>query len=311
MARKPRVEYAGAFYHVICRGNQRQAIFRSDADRKHYLERLEQYRERYGFKVYAYVLMGNHVHLLIETGRVPLSRIMQGLQLRYTGYFNKKYHKVGHLFQGRYKAILCDRDAYLLELVRYLHLNPQRMRSPMDAGNYRWSSHGAYLGKDNLVRVETAAVLGEFAKSVGKARRGYLKFMAEGKAAGHQPDYYDVRDQRFLGDQRFVEEIEERVQGDREIAVPEPRAKIGVLLPLIAKAYGATEKDLVQPGRLRKWMTARSMLVYLGREWGRVSVKELGKRLHRDPSVISRLYSAYGAARDEKKEAVLLRQLRS
>jgi REP element-mobilizing transposase RayT len=311
MARKPRVEYAGAFYHVICRGNQRQAIFRSDGDRKYYLERLEQYRERYGFKAYAYVLMSNHVHLLIETGRVPLSRIMQGLQLRYTGYFNKKYHKVGHLFQGRYKAILCDRDAYLLELVRYLHLNPQRMRSPMDARNYRWSSHGAYLGKDNLVRIETARVLGEFAKSVGKARLGYLKFMAAGKAAGHQPDYYNLRDQRFLGDERFVEEIEERVQGDREIAVPEPRAKIGVLLPLVAKAYGATEKDLVQAGRQRKWVTARSMLVYLGREWGRVSVKELGKRLHRDPSIISRLYSAYGAARDEKKEAVLLRQLRS
>jgi putative transposase len=103
--------------------------------------------------------------------------------------------------------------------VRYLHLNPERMRSPFDAANYRWSSHRAYLGKDNLVRIDTAPVLGEFAKSVGKARLGYLRFMAEGKATGHQPDYYDVRDQRFLGDERFVEEIEERVEGDREIAL--------------------------------------------------------------------------------------------
>jgi REP element-mobilizing transposase RayT len=296
---------------VICRGNQRQVIFRSDADRKYYLERLEQYRERYGFKVYAYVLMSNHVHLLIETGRVPLSRVMQGLQLRYTGYFNKKYNKVGHLFQGRYKAILCDRDAYLLELVRYLHLNPERMRSPMDADNYRWSSHGAYLGKGNVVTIETAPVLGEFAKSVGKARLGYLEFLAEGKAAGHQADYYDVRDQRFLGDERFVEQIQERVQEDRDIAVPVPRATIARLLALVAKAYGATEKDLVQAGRQRKWVTARSMLVYLGREWGRVSMKDIGRRLHRDPSVISRLYSMYAADRDEKKEAVLLQQLRS
>ena len=310
MARKPRVEFAGAFYHVICRGNQRQAIFRSDADRKYYLERLEQYRERYSFKVYAYVLMSNHLHMLIETGEVPLSRIMQGLQLRYTGYFNKKYKKVGHLFQGRYKAILCDRDAYVLELVRYLHLNPERMRSPLDAANYRWSSHRAYLGKDSLVRIETAPVLGEFAKSVSKARLAYLKFIAEGKAAGHRTDYYDVRDQRFLGDERFIEKIEERVEGDREIALPAPQAKISVLLPLVAKAYGATEKDLVQAGRRRKWVTARSMLVYLGREWGRVSVKGLGKRLNRDPSVISRLYSAYAAARDKKRETALLQQLR-
>jgi putative transposase len=311
MARKPRVEFLGAFYHVICRGNQRQAIFRTDSDRKYYLARLEQYRQRYGFKIYAYVLMTNHVHLLIEAGRVPLSRIMQGLQLRYTGYFNKKYNKVGHLFQGRYKAILCDRDAYLIELVRYLHLNPQRMRSPVEARKYRWSSHGAYLGKESLVEVETAPVLGEFAKTVGKARMEYLKFIAEGRATGHQPDYYDVRDQRFLGDERFMEAIEERVEGNREIALPVPRAKLSILLPLVARAYEATEKDLLQAGRQRKWIVARSMLVYLGREWGRVSVKELGKQLHRDPSVISRLYSSYAAARNEKKEAVLLRQLRS
>jgi REP-associated tyrosine transposase len=126
------VEYAGAFYHVICRGNQRQVIFRSDADRKYYLERLEQYRQRYGFRVYAYVLMSNHVHLLVQTAAVPLSRIMQGLQLKYTRYYNTKYKKVGHLFQSRYKAILCDRRAYLLELIRYLHLNPGRIGAPTD-----------------------------------------------------------------------------------------------------------------------------------------------------------------------------------
>jgi len=113
MARKPKVEFAGAFYHVICRGNQRHVIFRSDADRRYYFQRVKQYRQRYSFKVYAYVLMSNQVHLLLETRRVPLSRIMQGLQLRNTGYFKKKHKKVAHLFQGRYKAI-CDREAYLL-----------------------------------------------------------------------------------------------------------------------------------------------------------------------------------------------------
>ena len=116
MPRKPRVEYSGAFFHVICRGNQRQTIFHNDADRRLYLERLEQYRQRYGFTIYAYVLMFNHVHLLLETGNVPLSKIMQGLQFTYTRYFNRRYHKSGHLFQGRYKAILCDRNEYLLEL---------------------------------------------------------------------------------------------------------------------------------------------------------------------------------------------------
>jgi REP-associated tyrosine transposase len=310
MARKPRVEFAGAFYHVIVRGNQRQVIFRNDTDRKYYLERLEEYRRRYGFKLYAYVLMSNHVHMLLETGQAPLSKIMHGLQLRYTGYYNRKYKKVGHLFQGRYKAILCDRQAYLLELVRYLHLNPGRMRVPLDPWRYGWSSHGAYLGKGGLVKIEISVVLGELAKSVGQARRAYLRFMAEGRGSGHQPDYYDVRDQRFLGDSDFVEQIDERVGGEREIEVPGPRAKFSQLLHLTAQGYGVSERNLVQPGRQRQWVRARSMLVYLAREWVRTSVKEIGRRLHRDPSIISRLYAAYGADRDQKKENRLAKQLR-
>src|SRR6267142_3533919 len=189
MARKPRVEFAGAFYHVICRGNQRQVIFRADVDRKYYLDCLEQYRERYGFKVYAYVLMSNHVHLLIETGRVALSKIMQGLQLRYTGYFNQKYNKVGHLFQGRYKAILCDRNAYLLELVRYVHLNPGRLRDPDDPWRYRWSSHAAYLGKASAVKVDTQEVLSQFGSRLGAATRAYQGFMKDGMKQGHEEKY--------------------------------------------------------------------------------------------------------------------------
>jgi putative transposase len=123
------------------------------------------------------------------------------------------------------------------------------MRSPMDAENYRWSSHRAYLGKDTLVRIDTAPVLGEFARSVAKARLGYLRFIAEGKATGHQPDYYDAQDQRFLGDTKFVEQIDERIRAERDIEVPGPRAKFSELLRLAAKAYGANERDLVQSGR--------------------------------------------------------------
>jgi REP element-mobilizing transposase RayT len=308
MARKPRVEYAGALYHVICRGNQRQLLFREDVDRRRYLERLEQYRVRYGFKVYAYVLMSNHVHLLIETGKEPLSKIMQGLQQRYTGYFNRKYKKVGHLFQGRYKAILCDRDSYLLELVRYLHLNPGRLRAPIDPWKYRWSSHGAYLGRSGVVQVATGVVLGELANSVGVARRAYLRFMAEGRGSGHQSEYYDVRDQRFLGDTRFVEQIDERIRADREVEVPGPRAKFSELVRLTAKLCGVTERALVQAGRQRKWVRPRAMLVYLAREWAKVSVKQIGRRLHRDPSIISRLYIMYADNRDLQLERQFARE---
>lgn len=303
------MEYPGAFYHVICRGNQRQVIFRSDGDRKFYLERLEHYRQRFGFTVYAYVLMSNHVHLLVETAKAGLSKIMQGLQLAYTGYFNRKYTKVGHLFQGRYKAILCDRQAYLLELVRYIHLNPGRMRSPIDALQYRWSSHGAYLGQAAEVKIETSVVLGELANSVSQARRAYLRFMAEGKGLGHQPDYYEVWDQRILGDERFVEEIDERIRTERKIAVPGPRSTFANLLHWTAESFGVKEKELVAVGRQRRLIRGRSMLVYLAREWGGLSVKEIARRLHRDPSIISRLYVAYAADRDHKIENLLAKRL--
>jgi chromosomal replication initiation ATPase DnaA len=134
--------------------------------------------------------------------------------------------------------------------------------------------------------------------------------MAEGGGSGHQSDYYDVRDQRFLGDSDFIEQIDERVRGEREIEVPGPRAKFSQLLHLTAEAHGVSDRNLVQPGRQRQWVRARSMLVYLAREWARTSVKEIGRRLHRDPSIISRLYAAYAADRDQKKENRLANQLR-
>jgi len=117
MARKPRIHYSGALYHVIARGNQRHDIFISEADFRTYLKHLAEYKEKYHFHLYAYALMRNHLHLLLEVEQIPLSRIMHVLQFRYTRYFNKRYGKVEHLFQGRYKAILCEKDVYLLELV--------------------------------------------------------------------------------------------------------------------------------------------------------------------------------------------------
>lgn len=156
MARKPRVHCPGALYHVIARGNQQQDTFLDEADYRRHLDLLVSYRKRYAFTLYAYVLMSNHVHLLIEQGETPLSKVMQGLGQSYTGYYNRKYTKSGHLFQGRYKAILCDQDAYLLELVRYIHLNPMRAGMVKLPDEYPWSSHHAYLrgASGDLVEVD-------------------------------------------------------------------------------------------------------------------------------------------------------------
>jgi chromosomal replication initiation ATPase DnaA len=165
------------------------------------------------------------------------------------------------------------------------------------------------LGKAGEVKIKTSVVLGELARSVGTARRAYLRFMAEGKGLGHQTDYYQVWDQRILGDERFVEQIDERIRAEREIEMPGSKATFANLLHWTAECFGVKEKELVAVGRQRRLVRARSMLVYLAREWGRLSVKEIARRLHRDPSIISQLYFAYGANRDHKNEKLLAKRL--
>lgn len=253
VARKPRIDFPGAFYHVITRGNQRQAIFRDDADREYYLARLEHYRQRYEGTLYAYVLMANHVHLLLETGASPLAKLMHGLQFTYTQYYNRRHQKVGHLFQGRYKAILCDQDSYLLALVRYIHLNPARLRTPLDPFRYRWSSHGAYLGQPSPVKVETALLLGQFSRRLGPARKAYRQFIAAGPPLGHQTQYYEVVDQRFLGEPDFVEAVQQKVGTKGEIALSRPAVAFPRLVEAVAQAHQVDVQALLRPDRRRVW----------------------------------------------------------
>jgi REP element-mobilizing transposase RayT len=151
MARRPRIQFEGAFYHIIVRGNQRQDIFDDEGDRRRYLERLRVYKDKCGFLLYAYVLMSNHVHLLIETPADPISRIMQMINFTYTQYFNRKYGKVGYLFQGRYKFFLCDKDGYLLSLVRYIHHNPVRAGLAKDSSDRTDAPARSSLSKMKLL----------------------------------------------------------------------------------------------------------------------------------------------------------------
>jgi REP element-mobilizing transposase RayT len=311
MARKPRVEFSGALFHVIARGNRRATIFHDAADYTAYLERLERYRRRDGVTLHAYVLMTNHVHLLIETGERPLSRTMQTLQFTYSQYYNRRYDKTGHVFQGRYQAILCDRESYLLELVRYLHLNPARIRIPVSPWTYPWSSHAAYLGRPSPVEVSTASVLSAFHRQVGPARRAYRRFLLDGLALGHQERFYETVDQRFLGDERFLEETDRRTAAALQSTVRPPRVAFGALLTAVAEAYAVAPRALLAPGRQRALVPARALLVYFAREWTRLTTHDLGRRLRRDPSMISRLAATYAAHRDTKTEARLHQKLTS
>jgi putative transposase len=309
MARQPRIHFSGAFYHVIARGNRRATIFHDEDDYCTYLERVERYRRRDGATLHAYVLMPNHVHLLLETGDQPLSRTMQTLQFTYSQYYNRRYGKTGHVFQGRYHAILCDRDAYLVELVRYLHLNPARMRTSVSPWTYPWSSHAAYLGRGGPVTVSTSAVLESFHRQVGPARQAYRRFMLDGLSQGHQERFYETVDQGVLGDERFLKTVAKQT-GSTQMRVPRPpRVAFGPLLKAVATVYAVTPREILAPGRQRALVPARAMLVFLAREWSRLTTSDLGQRLQRDPSMVSRLAGMYVAQRDAAGETQVRRAL--
>ena len=267
------------------------------------MDRLERYRRRDGVTIHAYVLMTNHVHLLLETGDRPLSRTMQTLQFTYSQYYNRRYEKTGHVFQGRYQAILCDRESYLLELVRYLHLNPARIRAPVSPWTYRWSSHAAYVGRSCPVQVSTTSVLGSFHRQVGPARQAYRRFMQGGLAHGHQDRFYETVDQRFLGDERFIEEADRRTAATRDVLIRPRRVAFGTLLTAVAQVYALPPRAILAPGRQRALVPARAMLVYFAREWSHLTVRDLARRVQRDPAMISRLAATYVAHRDARFEA--------
>jgi len=304
MARKPRIEFEGGFYHVIIRGNQRQKVFLEEKDFLKYLEFLSDYKDRYGFWIYAYVLMSTHVHLLIETGQVPLSKILQGINQRFTMYFNWRYGTVGHLFQGRYKAILCDRDAYLLSLVKYLHRNPVRAGMVTRPEEYRWSSHREYLGKNKNVLADTGLLLRMFSEDLKRGCTLYREYMRKEEKIS-KDDFYRTVDQRVLGDEAFVEQVRERVE-NRPLT---GRRRHGVTLGQIARgieeAAGIRLSELRGKGKDSGVMEERELFSLAGKEYG-YKGKEIAEFLGKDPAAVTG-YLRRGQYLRTKLESLILR----
>lgn len=279
MARPPRIHFPGAFYHVIVRGNQRQAVFRSDSDYRKYQERLSHYQKLHRFLLHAYVLMPNHVHLLIEIGSTPLSKAMQGLQFTYTQYFNRKHKTVGHLFQGRYKAILCDKEAYLIELVRYIHLNPVRAKLVKRPEDHRWGSYPVYFGSRNEPMVTTDFVLEHFGRNRASAGRAFHRFVLESVREGSREDLYDVKLQTVLGSDDFVEKLPVRSQEEKvhyQVSLEE-------IVQSCCRRFKLGDEDLKRSDRGRRAAEARHKIGYIARELAGLTYGSVARRFGREP----------------------------
>lgn len=220
MSRPIRIEFPDALYHVTARGDTREDIFEDDQDRLMFLSTLGQVVEQFNWICHAYCLMGNHYHLLIQTPDGNLSKGMRQLNGVYTQASNRRYRRVGHLFQGRFKAILVDSDAYLLGLTRYVVLNPVRADMVKDPADWPWSSYRASVGLESAAPwLAVDGLLAQFAKQRRLAQQRYAQFVAEGGMTASP--WSEIKGQVFLGDEQFVQRMQAHSQtGKDDVQIP-------------------------------------------------------------------------------------------
>ena len=271
MARPLRIEYAGAFYHITARGNERKDIFKSRRDREQFLSYLASASERYQAIIHVYCLMSNHYHLLLETSAGNLSQIMRHINGAYTTYFNTKRRRAGHLFQGRYKAILVEADEYAQELSRYIHLNPVRAGITANPEEYPWSSYASYIsGKNPPEWLCRDMILSYYGKKLKDAQGRYREFVEAGREDQEDPLRETVAS-TILGSSAFVEAIREKVLAKRktERDVPALRKLVAAPSPeLIAQAVDGEISDAA---------LARQVKLYFLQQYTPWSLKDIGK----------------------------------
>ena len=290
MPRKARIDAPGALHHVICRGIERRRIFWEDSDRDDFLIRLETILSETQTPCYAWALMPNHFHLLLRTGNVPIARVMRRLLSGYAGRFNRLHRRAGHLFQNRYKSILCQEAPYLLELVRYIHLNPLRAKQVAtlkQLDRYRYSGHSALMGHRPNDWQAVDAVLRLFGEAVPKARRQYRLFVEKGIALGRRPEltggglirslggWSAVRsmrklrehvksDERILGSSDFVQSVlsEQSEQLEVRYRLQSQGYDFCYALARVAQISGLETDQVLKAGKQPARVFARSLLCY-------------------------------------------------
>ena len=281
----------------MLRGNGGQAIFSDDADRRRFCALVADGVERFGHRIHAYCLMQNHVHLAIRVGQMPASRVVQNLAFRYARAFNRRVGRDGHLFQGRFRSILVDGNSYLLELVRYIHLNPVRAGLVPDPSAWVWSGHRTYLGKDRNAWLDSALVLAMFDDhDVRRARRRYAGFVREGLGETHRAEmHFGQGDARVLGDQAFVRGA---------LGVSREVRRVPCLSAIIAGVCAAWETDeatLRAPGRRRDAARARAAVGWLATQMDAAALSGIARHFGRDIATLSRQVGRLGmdARRDQ------------
>ena len=303
MARQWRIEYPGALYHVLSRGNGRQDIFLSDQDRYTFIELLQEFSERYSIDICAYVLMGNHYHLLLRTQAANLSKAMQWFGTAYTRRFHVHNHTSGHLFQGRFKSIIVENDSYLLRLSCYIHRNPLRARIVDRLADYPWSSYPHYAYKKKLPAwLSTDMILGQLDSATSHA--AYRKKVQHYSDEKDRP-WEDIKHGLAYGSQEFLDRLKAQFLSRlKDAELPQHNRLLQDVDPekLAEQAAVAFDLDLTMVRRARRIANQdkdkRDMLIYFLWETGKLSNQNIAMQLGLTYSNISRRVSWFKAEMD-------------
>jgi putative transposase len=328
MPRQSRLDTPGALHHIIARGNERRKIFDDRKDCTEFLLRLGDILSGTGTVCYAWAIIPNHFHLFLRTGTFPISTIMRRLLTGYAMYFNRRHRRYGHLFQNRYKSILCQEDPYFQELVRYIHLNPLRANLVKGIGaldKYPYSGHRALMGVVKNEWQDTEYVLGWFGKGIKQGRCRYHDYMKEGVSMGKRPELtggglvrsvggwltlMEMRrakvfvkgDERILGEGDFVEEMlrESGEAYERRTLLKSHGWDLDKLAAHVAEVLGIDVSLVWSAGKYRHIVEARSLLCYWSvRELG-VSMTSLAKRLKLSVAAIAQSVERGERLKEEK-----------
>ena len=316
MPRKSRIDAPGALHHIIARGIEKRRIFENNADRDNFLARLGDILKETGPDCYAWALMPNHFHLLLRTGTVSISTIMRRLLTGHALWYNRRHRRDGHLFQNRYKSILCQEESYLLELVRYIHLNPLRAGIVQDMkqlDGYQYCGHSALMAKTESDWQDTDKILGMFGDKAGPARYAYRAFVEEGITQEKRPDLTGggiVRsaggraavktlkkanisqksDERILGDGDFVERVLASANEtmERKYYLESRGFNLDKVAARVAEVLGMKQEDVWAMGKYRHIVDARSLLCYWAvREMG-ITMSPLARKLNISVPAVSK-----------------------
>jgi len=278
VARPLRIEYEGAFYHVTSRGNERRKIFFGKADYEKFKSYLKKAREKYGCLIHCYVLMSNHYHLVTETPKGNMSKVMHYINGSYTNYLNRRRGRSGHLFQGRYKAIVVDRDSYLLVVSRYLHLNPVRAKMVEKPEDYDYSSYRSYISGKKEDPVTTDLILGMVSQNPKHGPRNYRDFVEKVIGERLESPFKEVYGGMVLGRQHFVKEVLGRLKGEilQREEVSSRRALQGSwrsekIIDAVSSCLGISRDEVLQDRK-----DYRNMAIYLMRIQTGMTNRDIG-----------------------------------